>query len=98
MDIKIDRIAGRIIVEPVKRLGRTNVFEFDYSIPKDLFLEDLSDDVVRLHKMVYVPMAVTPFWGYIEELDVPLQFASPSASGERRHTIILRLAGNHSKR
>jgi hypothetical protein len=47
-------------------------------------------ETFRLHKIVYVPMAVTPFWGYLEKLDIHLrlQFSSRSLTpGERRHLV-----------
>lgn len=69
MDIKIDQIAGNIIVRPVKKSGRTNVYEFDYSVAKDLFLEPLFDEDVQLYKLVYVSTATIPFWGYIDKVD-----------------------------
>lgn len=88
MDIKIDKIAGRIIVGPIKRLGRTNIFEFDYSVPTDLYLEDLTDGSVKLHKLVYVPNAVLPFWGYLNELDLSFPYPAPSSLvRDRMHSV-----------
>lgn len=69
MDIKIDRIAGNIIVRPVKQLGCTSVYEFDYGVAEDLFLEPLLDEDVQLYKLVYASTAVIPFWGYIDKVD-----------------------------
>ena len=69
MDIKIDKVADRIIVCPVKRtrLG-ANAIEFDYSIPEHLFLEDLQDASAQLNKLVYAAKSAIPFWGYINEI------------------------------
>ena len=77
MDVKIDQIAGNIIVRPVKKSGRTNVYEFDYSVAEDLYLEPLLDEDVRLHKLVYASTAVIPFWGYIDKVD----------KVEKRHSV-----------
>lgn len=77
MDIKIDRIAGNIIVRPAKKVGCTNVYEFDCSVAKDLFLEPLLDEDVQLHKLVYVSTAAIPFWGYIDKVD----------KVEKRHSV-----------
>lgn len=85
MDIKIEKIADKIIVRPVKRLGRTNVYEFDYGIPDYLFLEPLSDANLQLNKLVYISTAAIPFWGYVCEIDILLSF--PHSDKERRHRI-----------